>query len=148
MLVGFEVIPTEESSRNAPSWVIVGAGAVFFVAGLYTFALGAMDLRTPGYIERVSRGGEFNPAGWLVGAFIVSIFFAISAWVAFGPGERAFSGGVGAGGVGVGGTVGERIGRIVFGVSAVTLGGISVWVWARGLRKLLTRRTHEEAAPD
>ncbi|MBT8461306.1 MAG: hypothetical protein KJO44_02200 [Gemmatimonadetes bacterium] len=148
IMVGLGVIPTEETSRNAPPWVIVAAGAVFFVAGGYSVVVGSIDLRRPGYIERMSRGGKFNPAGWLVGAFIASTFFAIAAWVAFGPGERAFSGGVGGGGLGVGGPVGERAGRIVFGISAVILGAVSVWIWAYGLSKLLARPTGPESEPD
>ncbi len=147
IMVGIGVIPTEETSRHAPPWVIVAAGAVFFTAGAYIVAVGFIDLRKPGYIERIPRGGEFNLAGWLAGGFIVSTFFAIAAWVAFGPGERVFSGGVGGGGVGVSGPVGERTGRIVFGISAVILGAVSVWIWAHGLSKLLARPTEPESDP-
>jgi hypothetical protein len=148
VLVGIGVIPTEETSRHAPPWVIVAAGAVFLTAGVYVVAVGSIDLRKPGYIARISRGGRFNPAGWLVGAFIVSTLFAIATWVAFGPGERAFSGDVGGGGVGVGGPVGERTGRIVFGISAVVLGAVSVWIWAYGLSRLLAKSTESESEPD
>ena len=48
-------------------------------------------------------------------------FALIANWVAFGPGERQFSGGGSVGPVGVGGRVGELPGRIAFGFSAVLL---------------------------
>jgi len=139
VLVALGIVATPEGSAQAPPWVIGLAGGVFLVIGLYSIALAVLARRDPQLAERIVRGKEFNLAGWLVGFFTVAVFFAISAWIAWGPGPRSFSGSIGTGGVGVGGTVGERIGRTVFGFSAVITGLIGVWMSVWGIRRLRRR---------
>jgi hypothetical protein len=81
----------------------------------------------------------FNAASWLVGLFTVGVFFTLSAWIAWGPGPRSFTGSVGPSSVDVGGMVGESMGRAVFGVSAVSTGLIGVWMIMWGIRRLRRR---------
>lgn len=139
VLVAAGVIESPESSRQAPDWVIGLAGSVFVVVGLYVALVGVVSLRDPDYMARLRRGTEFNVGGWLVSAFVFSAFFALAAWAAFGPGPRSFSGGAGGFGVEVSAPGGERVGRTVFGISAVLLGLGGVWVWTYGIRRLLKR---------
>jgi hypothetical protein len=107
--------------------------------GLYSTALAVLVWRDPELAERVVRGEAFNLASWLVGLFTVGVFFTLSAWIAWGPGPRSFTGGVGGGSVGVGGMVGESMGRAVFGVSAVVTGLVGVWMLSWGIRRLRRR---------
>ena len=144
VLVALGIIPTAQAAQ-APPWVIGLAGSVFVVVGLYSIALAALAWRDPELAERIVRGEAFTMAGWLVGLFGVGVFFAVSAWIAWGPGPRTFSGGVGAGGIGVGGTVqgtvGESMGRAVFGMAAIITGLVGVWMVLWGIRRLrLSRR--------
>ena len=139
VLVAFGIFPAPEGTAEAPPWVIGLTGSVFLVLGLYSVALTVVAWRDPMMAERIVRGEAFTMAGWLVGLFAVSVFFAVSTWIAWGPGSRTFSGTVGAGGVDVVGTVSESMGRAVFGVSAVTTGLVGVWMLAWGIRRLRNR---------
>jgi hypothetical protein len=136
VLVAVGVIAMPAGGANAPPWVIGLAGSVFLVMGLYSTALAVLVWRDPELAERVVRGEALNLTSWLVGLFTVGVFFTLSAWIAWGPGPRSFTGGVGAGSVGVGGMVGESMGRAVFGVSAVVTGLVGVWMLSWGIRRL------------
>ena len=139
VLVAFGVVQMPEGGANAPPWVIGLAGSVFLVLGLYSVALAVLAWRDQELAERIVRGEAFNMASWFVGLFAVAVFFTISAWIAWGPGPRSFSGTVGTGRVGVGGMVGESMGRAVFGVSAVTTGLVGVGMLTWGIRRLRRR---------
>jgi hypothetical protein len=139
VLVAFGIVAMPQGGANAPPWVIGLAGSVFLVIGLYSVALAGLARRDPQLAERIVRGEAFNLASWLVGFFSVAVFFTISAWIAWGAGPRSFTGTVGAGSVGVGGMVGESMGRAVFGVSAVTTGLVGVWMLTWGIRRLRRR---------
>jgi hypothetical protein len=139
VLVAVGVIPMPEGGANAPPWVVGLAGAVFLVMGLYSTALAVLVWQDPELATRIVRGEAFDVASWLVGLFAVAVFFTISAWIAWGPGPRSFTGSVGAGGLGVGGMVGESMGRAVFGVSAVITGLVCVWMLSWGFRRLRRR---------
>ncbi len=139
VLVAFGVIAMPEGGANAPPWVIGLAGSVFLVMGLYSIALAVLSWRDPQLAERIVRGEAFDMASWFVGLFTVGVFFTISAWIAWGPGPRSFTGTVGAGSMGVGGMVGESMGRAVFGVSAVITGLVGVLMLTWGIRRLRRR---------
>lgn len=139
VLLALGVIAMPEGGANAPPWVIGLAGSVFLVMGLYSIALAVFAWRDPQLAERIVRGEAFDMGSWLVGFFTVAVFFTLSAWIAWGPGPRSFTGGVGAGSVGVGGMVGESMGRAVFGVSAVVTGFVGVWMLSWGIRRLRRR---------
>jgi len=71
-------------------------------------------------------------ADWrrLLAALLISCFALLLDWVAFGPGERRFSGSIG----GFGFIPGETLGRAVFGLFAIILdiGAVAMWTgWGR-----------------
>lgn len=136
LLVALGVIAMPEGGANAPPWVIGLAGSVFLVMGLYSTALALLVWRDTELAERIVRGEALAMASWAVGLFAVGVFFTISAWIAWGPGPRSFTSTVDAGSIGVSGTVGESMGRAVFGVSAVTTGLVGVWMLGWGIRRL------------
>lgn len=136
LLVAFGVVAMPEGGANAPPWVVGLAGAVFLVMGVYSAALGLLAWRDPELLERIVRGDALGMATWAVGLFAVTVFFTISAWIAWGPGPRSFSSAVDAGAIGVSGTVGESMGRAVFGVSALITGLVGVWMLTWGMRRL------------
>jgi hypothetical protein len=68
---------------------------------------------------------------YLIGVAIFASFGAIGSWIAFGPGERAFSGSF----FFLSGEANAAVGRIAFGIGAVI-----VWICTIGLAVLGTRR--------
>ena len=70
----------------------------------------------------------------LFGALLITCFAVTFDWVAFGPGERHFAGGLSLGGVGIGARPGELFGRAMFGVGAVMFDIVAVVLWVRLLR--------------
>jgi hypothetical protein len=93
LLVGAGVLPVPggPDNVNGPLWILLCAGLAFFLAGT------AIVLQAFG---RANDHGEF-PAGapswlrvvqYLIGVATFASFGAIGSWIAFGPGERAFSG--------------------------------------------------------
>ena len=111
------LIEIDPSKFKAPRWVVGAVGGMFVIAGL-VLAIGDRLL--------VLRG--------LLAALLLTFFSAVFDWVAFGPGERQFSGGFSMGGFGSGGVQGEIVGRSVFGVFAVPLNIWAAWLWFSWLR--------------
>ncbi len=103
-------------SPGVPRWVGAAAGLVF--------VLGGVAIAMP---PRASRLKD------LTGATLVTLFTAIGAWVAFGPGERAFTSSVSGGGVSMSGGGNEWVGRIVFGFGAILCAAFAVFLWKRVL---------------
>jgi len=62
-------------------------------------------------------------------------------WIAFGPGERRFGGMLGLPFLAVSSAVSETTGRVAFGIGAVLLDVVFVWIVVRGLRAALARRS-------
>lgn len=115
MLFVSGVIPTKGSDAHAPLWVGLAAGLVFVLAG------GALILR--GIAGGTANDGEM-PSGaplwmhiaqYIVGLVVIGSLAAIGTWVAFGPGERAFSMSLPF----FSGPANQWIGRAVFGFGAV-----------------------------
>ena len=96
-------------------------------AGL-VFAAGGAMLALP---ERLVRTRA------LVGALLITAFALTFDWIAFGPGERRFSGGFSSGAIGVHLNPGENLGRVVFGIGAIIMDLLAVLVWVRLPRKLV-----------
>lgn len=70
-------------------------------------------------------------AGLLIGCMAL-----IATWIAFGPGEREFSGGISLGPLAIGGSTAPSLGRIVFGLSAVLLWALLAYVIQRWVKQL------------
>jgi hypothetical protein len=81
-------------------------------------------------------------AGWqkLLAALLVTTFALTLDWVAFGPGERRFSGGISYI-VGIGFRPGEFFGRAVFGAGAVCFDIAAVVMWAGLIRRSAAGRS-------
>ena len=105
-----------ELSPGVPRWVGAAAGLVFVLGGIA--------------IAMPSRASRLKD---LVGATLVTLFTSIGAWVAFGPGERAFTSSVSGGGVSVTGGGNEWIGRIAFGLGAILCAAFAAYLWKRVL---------------
>lgn len=74
-----------------------------------------------------------------LGGLLLTGFAALFDWIAFGPGERHFSGGLSIGPLSTSGSGSELTGRVVFGVAAASMSLLALWVWGRWLRSLLER---------
>lgn len=113
MLVAIDVIHSPEESFNAPRWVVLVAGLCFFGAGVYvSFSDPRFDGIKDEWWYRI-----------IVTAALAAIplsLIAVLNWVAFGPGEREFSGGVSLPFISIFTENSSQImGRCVFGTSAV-----------------------------
>lgn len=129
-------IRVDPSSVHAPPWVLVVCGGIFALPGLGLFYYGVVNGLGRGARDR-EEDDVFAVLPWLLGLLICGGMAAVAGWVAFGPGERAFSGSVGVGGVGVSGSGGgETLGRRVFGFGAILTGALTVWGFVYGVRRL------------
>ena len=131
------------------AFIVGGTGIVIFSAWVLRSQLETKDADPLAAIA----GGVFLA---LVGAlFVVPVRFArwravlgaacftsiawVFDWIAFGPGERQFSGGFSVGGLGISGNPGETFGRIVFGIVAALMDLAAVCMWVVCLRVLLAQ---------
>lgn len=119
MAIGLDWIRVDPSSIHAPRWVLTACGGMFALAGAMVY--------TSRLDERVNHVLAF---------LLIGMVASVASWVAFGPGERAFTGGASVGPVAVGGSGGERIGRAVFGFGAVVLWLMELVMVVRLIRSL------------
>ncbi len=136
ILVGLGVLPIPGGPRNlhGPLWVVFCAGLAFFLGG------GALLLQVLG---RANDQGEFpndsptwlRVVQYLMGVAIFASFGAVGSWIAFAPGERAFSGSVGF----LSGDIGAIVGRTAFGIGAVIVWLGTIAFAVSGARKLFRR---------
>lgn len=117
VFLSIDVIPAEDSSFSAPRWVAGLAGLVFILGG-FGVLLSALA-ETSDWSDRFST--VIKSLQSVVGVLIFVIMAGIANWVAFGSGDRSFSGSVSGSSFSIGLTTGELVGRIVFGVGAVLL---------------------------
>ena len=144
--------PPDAATRPLPPRAKIYVGAVCAAMGLLTLGLGthaAFNLQhakpddfmyVPAALAFVFAGvllalpPERKAVTRLFGALLITCFAVTADWIAFGPGERHFSGGVSFGGLGIGARPGELFGRALFGVGAVVFDIVAVVLWARLLR--------------
>lgn len=139
VFVAVDWIRVDPSSIHAPRWVLGVCGAMFALPGMAALYYGVRNGLAGGPSTDRSAGERgFSVVGWLVGLAIAAGMTAVASWVAFGPGERTFSGSVGIGPVSVGGSgQSETLGRWMFGIGAVMSGLFTVWGLAYGVRRLM-----------
>ena len=139
-LFGGTLHPTD----GTPQWVGIFAGAIFVAGGLAVVLQslpaakpmpdGSLSPDAPRWVQRTSLA--------LV-LFIAGSFAAIFLWIAFGPGERHFSGGASFGGIhatgNFSGHANEMIGRMMFGAGAVLAGVMFIAFLIGGTRRFLRR---------
>jgi hypothetical protein len=125
MLDALGVFAGSESRMNAPRWVVLMAGGLFFIAGMYVILISAVG-------EKMAMG-----FGVVVGLAIFLGLSAIVHWIAFGSGDRSdCSGGVSALGVSISGGVPDLECRAAFGygallLDAILLRGTAWWIAQR-----------------
>lgn len=154
LFVALGWIEVDASSVHAPRWVLGVCGGIFALTGMVTFYYGFVNGvagrggRRSGR-ERTGRDEDgFYVGGWLLGLVLCVGMAVVAGWIAFGPGEREFSGSVGVGGLEAGGSGGgETLGRWVFGFGAVLTGGFAIYGLIYGLRKLLGRSLKNTPPP-
>lgn len=136
LLVGGGLLPVPggPSNLHGPLWILLCVGLVFSLAGaaLLTQVIGHADASgdlpadAPDWMRVIH---------YLMGVAIFASFAVIGSWVAFGSGERNFSGSF----LFFDAQTNTAIGRTVFGIGAIItwLGTIGFAVF--GARKLLGR---------
>ena len=142
VFVAFGWIRVDPASVHAPPWVLGLCGGMFALTGAVLFGYGVTNGLGAGAraeeddVERDEHAFAVMP--WLLGLVICAGMAAVAGWIAFGPGERTFSGSAGVGGVGVSGSGGgDTLGRWVFGFGAVLTGVMAVWGLLYGIRRLV-----------
>jgi hypothetical protein len=124
--MGILVIGLGFHSAARATHAITSEDFVFLPAGLM-FVFGGVMLALPP--ERAALQRIF--ATLLVTAFALTL-----DWVAFGPGERHFTGGISIG-INIGFNPGELFGRIAIGLCAVILDIMAAVMWTREIQRLL-----------
>jgi hypothetical protein len=133
-------IPGGPANLHGPLWLILCAGLAFFLAGL------AIAIQTLGH---ANAGGELpaeaprwmRVAQYLIALAIFVCFGAIGSWIAFGPGERQFSGTFMFGDP----ATNAIIGRAVFGVGAIMIWLCTAAMVAFGIRKFFNNQEKSRA---
>lgn len=125
-------IPGGRANLHGPQWMLLCVGLAFFFAGV------AITIQTFGHANAAT--GELPAAAphWmrvvqhLFAFIIVACLGAIATWVAFGPGERHFSGSF----LFFDPATNAIIGRTAFGIGAVITWLCAAGVVAASVRKL------------
>ncbi|WP_119302566.1 hypothetical protein [Dongia deserti] len=121
MLAAFDLGPLDSSAINGPRWLGFLAGAVFVAAGI-ALVLG----------ERLQR--SVLASGFF--ALVIGSFAAIGNWIAFGPGPRECT--IAMAGFLLDSYWANAIAcRAGFGIGALLLDGIVLWMIAASLRTIL-----------
>jgi hypothetical protein len=134
-MVGLRLLPIPGGSSNlhAPLWLVFCVGLAFTLAGVALFIQaighGNADGELPAAAPQWLRIAQF-----LAALTIFVLFAAIASWVAFGPGEREFSGTVT-----IGGHASDLAGRIAFGFGAVITWLSALAFGVYGFRKFVRR---------
>lgn len=137
LLVGAGILPIPggPANVNGPLWLVFCAGLTFLLAGV------AVILQALG---RADDQGEFpadaprwlRVAQYLIGVVIFASFGAIGSWIAFGSGERVFSGSF----LFFSPAANAQIGRITFGIGAVIVWLCTIAFVVAGARKFFGRK--------
>jgi hypothetical protein len=136
MLAATGVLPSK--GGDAPAWVVACAASIFVLAGgllvLRSFMGGDVN------DQELPRGAPFwlRAIYYVAGLGVVAALATIGTWVAFGPGERAFSVSIPFLGSGPGN---EWIGRAAFGIGAALTWLFFVIAAVAWWRKLIRRES-------
>ena len=136
LLVGAGLLPIPGGPKNVhgPLWLVLCAGLAFFLAGVAIVLLAFGGANDQGEFP-ADTPAWFRVVQYLIGLAIFASFGAIGSWVAFGPGERVFSGSF----LFFSAETNAQIGRTVFGIGAVIVWLCTLAFAVAGARKLLQR---------
>jgi hypothetical protein len=137
-----------DSKQELSPGARIAIGAAMFLLGVGIAARSA-DMLMHEAAKLASEGMIMLPVRFVrtrtfVGALMVTAFALTVSWIAFGPGERRFAGGLG--GHGTGSPIGEGLGRAVFGFAAILLNILALLMWVRGIRRHWMPSPEDEAA--
>lgn len=114
-------------------------------AGFFAVAMGLLVVALSADLIRV-QPDKFHAPRWVAaaggltfvlgGLMLLLLLAVVANWVAFGPGERRFSGVFSVGFWRSEANPGELGGRIVFGIGAVILDLFLIWAWVNWVRML------------
>jgi len=128
-------VPGGPSNLHGPHWLLLCAGVAFFLAGV------AIAIQTAGHANVTTGDLPAGAPRWMgVAQYLISLtifvcFGLIASWVAFGPGERHFSGTFEFAGP----AANAAVGRAAFGVGAVIIWLCTAAVAAFGFRNFFDR---------
>lgn len=119
-LMSLDIIHVPDEDINAPRWVLTAVGLTFALAGVMVMLNGLK-----------SGFGDHPIFKWAYNFVLLlfMIFFAAPFnWVAFGPGEREFSSSTSVGAVSVTQSGSEFGGRLAFGLGAILMDILIVYL--------------------
>ena len=122
MLAAFDIGPLQQKDINGPPWLAVVAGGIFVLGGISLLA---------------GEKARHHPLSYVLVFAILAGLAAIGNWIAFGPGPRACGAALSTGFFTSSRAGGELECRIAFGVGALIMNGLLVWMLAAGLRKVM-----------
>ena len=135
----------DDPQRGTLAFGSLFAAMGLLVTGLVLYGAVHADPFTPDSLMGVPAGLMFLFAGilialppaytkWrsLLATLVITCFALTFDWVAFGPGERRFTGSIG----GIGFIPGEMMGRAFFGLFALVLDACAVAMWVRQCRQM------------
>ena len=124
--------PTHPKPGAAPAWIGVVCGLMFFLGGSAVLVQTLFGGKDPSTGNPVSGAPPWLTLAYkMVALTIVLGLGVIATWVAFGPGERTFTGS--------GAFLGEKAGRIAFGIGAVLIWSVVATMAAAKLNQLFHR---------
>ena len=135
MLVGLSLVPPPSHS-DAPGWIAFCAGLVFFCAGISVLVRGFLGLS-----DKVADLPADTPVAIkaiyaLSGLILVASLACIGTWIAIGSGPRQFS----MSGP-ISGTLGENIGRAMFGFGAIVTWLIVIAMARTSAKKIFSKKS-------
>ena len=133
-LVGFETLPPP-SRINGPIWISLFVGLVFFAGGVSVIVSGATGAYDSSGDLPADAPLWVATIYWLSGVLAAAGLAGIGTWVAFGGGTRHFS----ISGF-FSGSVGEGIGRTVFGIGAIITWLLVAAMAHRGAKKIFGKK--------
>ena len=125
ILVSANIIPVDHSDFEAPRWIAALAGIVFLLGGL---KVSIMDPR----FDYFRDTKIFAIAEYFIIGLMLTSFAIIPTWIAFGPGERQFEGGISIPFLSVWFGPNANLGRIAFGFSSIVMIVFSIVYWGKG----------------
>jgi hypothetical protein len=136
LLVGAGVLPVPggPGNLNGPVWLLLCAGLAFFLAGVAILLQAFGGANDQGEFPADARSW-LPVVQYLIGIAIFASLGAMGSWIAFGPGERAFSGSF----FFLSGEANAVVGRAAFGVGAVIVWVCTITFAVLGSKKLLGR---------
>ncbi len=130
VLVSMDIIHVPEENFKAPRYIVLAAGAVFFLAGVF-ITMGVLfsqdELRLPVMLWMQ----------YLLALAMMASFSLPFLWAGFGPGEREFSQTTTLGPVRVSESGDEATGRVIFGGAGILCGLGTLWYAVSAPGKIL-----------